>query len=139
MSAVIGGGGTALFANDGRSFFRPQQTILSNPSTITYSDPNSPTTRGYRDANAPWTKNPGDHTPECLANGGVFNKAFDAVGDSPPMLRVKWAPNCSIPFHYHPTGALYFILYGAVCGVVENVFRLLFSSRSSGWTCRTYT
>jgi len=37
---------------------------------------------------------------------------FDVVNNTPAVLRVKWAPNCSIPYHYHPTGALYFIQYG---------------------------
>jgi len=37
---------------------------------------------------------------------------FDSANNTNPVLRVKWAPNCSIPYHYHPTGALYFIQYG---------------------------
>ena len=44
-----------------------------------------------------------------MDNGGVWNMEFDAVDNTPPLLRVLWAPNCSIPYHYHPTGALYFI------------------------------
>ena len=30
------------------------------------------------------------------------------------MLLVRWAANCSIPYHYHPEGALYFIQYGTM-------------------------
>jgi hypothetical protein len=37
---------------------------------------------------------------------------FPEKDGSPPVLRVRWAPNCSIPYHYHPTGAMYFIQYG---------------------------
>ena len=51
-----------------------------------------------------------------MENGGVFNCMFpagaaaDGTPDgTPPVLRVKWSPNCSIPYHYHPTGAMYFI------------------------------
>ena len=51
-----------------------------------------------------------------MSNGGVFNCMFpagaaaDGTPDgTPPVLRVKWSPNCSIPYHYHPTGAMYFI------------------------------
>ena len=44
----------------------------------------------------------------------MWNLNFDAADATPAVLRVRWAPNCSIPFHYHPTGALYFVLYGAM-------------------------
>ena len=27
-----------------------------------------------------WSENPSDHSDECIANGGVWNMAFDAVG-----------------------------------------------------------
>ena len=37
---------------------------------------------------------------------------FNAIENSPAALRVRWAPSCQIPYHYHPTGALYFIQYG---------------------------
>jgi hypothetical protein len=37
---------------------------------------------------------------------------FPGLNNTPPVLRVRWGPNCSIPYHYHPTGALYFIQYG---------------------------
>lgn len=79
-----------------------------NPST----DSSLTTSRSYRRVDADWSANPSDHTDECLANGGVYNMAFNENDNSPCVLRVKWAANCSIPYHYHPTGALYFILYG---------------------------
>ena len=37
---------------------------------------------------------------------------FNAIDNTPAALRVRWAPSCQIPYHYHPTGALYFIQYG---------------------------
>ena len=37
---------------------------------------------------------------------------FNAIENTPAALRVRWAPSCQIPYHYHPTGALYFIQYG---------------------------
>ena len=71
------------------------------------------------DPEAGWWPNPSPHTAGCIKNGGVQNCMFpagalaDGTADgTPPVLRVKWAPNCSIPYHYHPTGALYFIQYG---------------------------
>ena len=68
--------------------------------------------RSYLRADGEWGANPSPHSDACMANGGVFNMNFPAVNGTPPLLRVRWAPNCSIPFHYHPTGAMYFILYG---------------------------
>lgn len=47
-----------------------------------------------------------------MAGGGVQNMMLPGKDQAGPVLRVKWAPNCSIPFHYHPTGALYFVQYG---------------------------
>jgi len=47
-----------------------------------------------------------------MANGGVFNMNFPFSKNTPAVLRVRWSPQCSIPFHYHPTGAMYFVLYG---------------------------
>ncbi len=74
------------------------------------------TQRGYRQADSgeTWRKNPSPHSDSCLDAGGVYNMGFDAEANSPAVLRVKWAPNCSIPFHYHPTGALYFVQYGSM-------------------------
>ena len=92
--------------------FAPAERVETNPSVETYSNASSPKLRGYRGADAEWHQNPSNHSAECLANGGVWNKWFDGVGDSPPVLRVRWSANCSIPFHYHPTGAIYWILYG---------------------------
>ena len=37
---------------------------------------------------------------------------FGSTLNTPAVLRVRWSPNCSIPFHYHPIGAIYFIQYG---------------------------
>jgi len=70
--------------------------------------------RGYRrlDRGQAWAPNPSPHSTECMAAGGVYNMGFDSANNTNPVLRVKWAPNCSIPYHYHPTGALYFIQYG---------------------------
>merc|ERR1712048_1326818 len=79
-----------------------------NPSV----DTNRTTSRGYRRLEGTWAPNPSPHTTECMAKGGVLNMGFDADKYTEPVLRVKWGPNCSIPFHYHPTGALYFIQYG---------------------------
>lgn len=72
------------------------------------------TARAYRrsDSERGFTPNPSPHSDECMTNGGVFNMNFDAVNNTPPVLRVKWFANCSIPFHYHPTGAVYFVQYG---------------------------
>jgi len=72
------------------------------------------TTRGYRQVEGMWGPNPSPHSTECMNNGGVFNMGFDASANTEPVLRVKWAPNCSIPYHYHPTGALYLIQYGTM-------------------------
>ena len=50
---------------------------------------------------------------------------FNAIDNTPAALRVRWAPSCQIPYHYHPTGALYFIQYGQMYfegdGPVPNV------------------
>ncbi|KAH8053101.1 thiosulfate transmembrane transporter [Aureococcus anophagefferens] len=92
--------------------FSPAARVATNPSVETYGNASSPKLRGYRGADVAWRQNPSNHSAECLANGGVWNKFFDGVGDSPPVLRVRWSANCSIPFHYHPTGAIYWILYG---------------------------
>jgi len=59
-----------------------------------------------------WRNNPSPHSHECIRNGGVQNMGFNAIENSPAALRVRWAPSCQIPYHYHPTGALYFIQYG---------------------------
>merc|ERR1712185_621652 len=48
----------------------------------------------------------------CEAGGGVQNMMLRGEDQAGPVLCVKWGPNCSIPYHYHPTGALYFIQYG---------------------------
>ena len=37
---------------------------------------------------------------------------FGPNQNTPAVLRVRWSPSCQIPYHYHPTGALYFIQYG---------------------------
>lgn len=79
-----------------------------NPSV----DSNRATSRGYRQVEGSWYPNPSPHSDECMANGGVYNMGFDSDQYTEPVLRVKWAPNCSIPYHYHPTGALYLIQYG---------------------------
>jgi len=68
--------------------------------------------RSYRRVDESWAPNPSPHSDECMANGGVMNMNFAADSNTMPVLRVKWSSNCSIPFHYHPTGAMYFILYG---------------------------
>jgi len=68
--------------------------------------------RSYRRIEGTWAENPSNHSDTCMKNGGVQNMNFNAEGNTMPVLRVKWAPNCAIPFHYHPTGAMYFILYG---------------------------
>ena len=72
--------------------------------------------QGGTDPEAAWWPNPSPHSDACMKNGGVFNCMFpagaaaDGTPDgTPPVLRVKWSPNCSIPYHYHPTGAMYFI------------------------------
>ena len=83
-----------------------------NPSVDWYLYVNRSYLRVEEEASSGWSANPSPHTAECLANGGVYNLNFNAIGNTMPLLRVKWAPNCSIPFHYHPTGAMYFILYG---------------------------
>ena len=73
-------------------------------------------TRSYLEregcAGSGWGPNPSPHSAECLKNGGVYNCIFPAKENTQPVLRVAWAPNCSIPYHYHPTGAMYFIQYG---------------------------
>jgi len=83
-----------------------------NPSVDWYTYTNRSYLRVEQEAASGWFANPSPHTDACLANGGVYNLNFASEGNTMPVLRVKWAPNCSIPFHYHPTGAMYFILYG---------------------------
>ena len=56
----------------------------------------------------------GPHSASCMANGGVYNMNFGYSKNTPAVLRVAWSPNCSIPYHYHPTGAMYFVLYGSM-------------------------
>ena len=70
------------------------------------------TSRSYRRVDGKWAKNPSNHTQECLNNGGVWNMNFASSDNAPPVLRVKWGGNCAIPYHYHPTGALYYVQYG---------------------------
>lgn len=74
--------------------------------------------RGYRQSDGGggggWMRNPSPHSDSCMRNGGVWNMQWDAEANAPAVLRVRWSPNCSIPFHYHPTGALYFIQYGSM-------------------------
>jgi len=83
-----------------------------NPSVDWYTYQN----RSYLQASGEeqWMANPSNHSTECLQNGGVWNMGFAAKGNTMPVLRVKWAPHCAIPFHYHPTGAMYFVLYGTM-------------------------
>jgi len=88
-----------------RSYGAPSDV---NPSV----DASHTTSRGYRRVDASWSPNPSKHSDECMVAGGVYNMGFEAVNNTPPVLRVRWAPNCSIPFHYHPTGAVYVVLYG---------------------------
>jgi hypothetical protein len=68
--------------------------------------------RSYREVDGVWMQNPSPHTDVCMHNGGVQNMAFNAIGETPAVLRVRWGGNCSIPYHYHPEGALYFVQYG---------------------------
>ena len=66
--------------------------------------------RAYRQADGGnFSANPSPHSDECMANGGVWNMGFGATLNTPAVLRVKWHANCSIPYHYHPTGAVYFV------------------------------
>jgi aromatic ring-cleaving dioxygenase len=85
-----------------------------NPSVVpvTGCAANLIRSRDYRRVDGNWSANPSLHTTECMSNGGVWNMGFDTKNNSGAALRVRWAPNCSIPYHYHPTGALYFIQYG---------------------------
>ena len=83
-----------------------------NPSVDWYLYTNRSYLRVEAEASGGWAPNPSPHSDECMANGGVYNLNFNAISNTMPVLRVKWAANCSIPFHYHPTGAMYFILYG---------------------------
>ena len=59
-----------------------------------------------------WRNNPSPHSQDCIRNGGVQNMGFGPNQNTPAVLRVRWSPSCQIPYHYHPTGALYFIQYG---------------------------
>ena len=71
--------------------------------------------RSYRQVDGgSWRNNPSPHSQACLDNGGVQNMGFNMLDNSPAALRVRWAPSCQIPYHYHPTGALYFIQYGVM-------------------------
>jgi len=82
-----------------------------NPSV----DPSLVKERSYRLVDGGgWHDNPSPHSRECLDNGGVQNMMFRSQDNSPPVLRVRWSPSCAIPYHYHPTGALYFIQYGVM-------------------------
>ena len=62
--------------------FSPAARVATNPSVETYGNASSPKLRGYRGADVAWHQNPSNHSAECLANGGVWNKFFDGVGDS---------------------------------------------------------
>ena len=52
---------------------------------------------------------------------------FGQNQNTPAVLRVRWSPSCQIPYHYHPTGALYFIQYGKM--YFEGMYACIFSSR----------
>ena len=34
------------------------------------------------------------------------------VENAPPLFRAHWFSKCSVGYHYHPCGAMYFIAYG---------------------------
>eukprot|EP01060_Flectonema_neradi_P029979 TRINITY_DN4261_c0_g1_i2.p1 TRINITY_DN4261_c0_g1~~TRINITY_DN4261_c0_g1_i2.p1 ORF type:complete len:430 (+),score=81.20 TRINITY_DN4261_c0_g1_i2:623-1912(+) len=71
--------------------------------------------RTYRQVDSTWYKNPTRHTELCLRNGGMQNMMFPTPpANAPTVIRVRWSGNCSIPYHYHPTGALYFVQYGTM-------------------------
>jgi len=116
--------------------FDPQyssQPSWYNPSVnwyLTYE-------RSYRRvdglADEGWNANPSPHSDECLANGGVYNMNFAADSNTMPVLRVKWAANCSIPFHYHPTGAMYFVLYGQMYYAGDFETDKAFNAGDSRW------
>lgn len=80
----------------------------ANPSV----HPTSLSTRSYFRVQGKYSPNPSQRTTECWATGGVYNMNFNSYGNTGPLLRVKWGPNCQIPYHYHPTWAMYFIQYG---------------------------
>jgi len=103
MLGVTGGGRKALVP---KSLPAP----VANPST----SGSVTATRSYRNATAAFRPNPSPHTDECMTNGGVWNKNFPGKDMSPPVLRVNFYKTCSIPWHNHPTGALYFITQGSM-------------------------
>ena len=80
-----------------------------------------------------WSENPSPHTEECDENGGVQNMGFGAAKNTPAVLRVRWSANCSIPYHYHPTGAMYFILYGQMLFKGDLPFEVLFNRGDVRW------
>lgn len=59
--------------------------------------------RTYRRVDGEWRPNP---------DGVGLNMNWNAESGTPAVLRVLWEPNKAIPYHYHATGAMYFILYG---------------------------
>lgn len=61
------------------------------------------TNRTYRRVDGNWRPNP---------DGVGYNMNFNAESGSPAVMRVLWDPSKAIPYHYHSTGAMYFILYG---------------------------
>merc|ERR1712032_676733 len=98
LTAVTGGGRGAFSPKTG-------DAPATNPSTWYPKT----TLKSYRRVDGTYGPNPSPHSDECEAGGGVQNMMLRGEDQAGPVLRVKWGPNCSIPFHYHPTGALYFI------------------------------
>ena len=66
------------------------------------------TTRGYRRAEGTYANNPD------WPDGTVQNMQFPAQNNTPAALRVLWDPDRYIGYHYHPLGALYFVLFGSM-------------------------
>ena len=66
------------------------------------------TSRSYRRVDNEYHANP--DWPDAT----VKNMNFYAVNNTPAALRVLWDPQRSIGYHYHPLGALYFVLYGSM-------------------------
>lgn len=89
----------------------PSEVPSDNNPSVDQNLLRSRTYRQYGDGFT-WEANPVPQEKECINNGAVQQMYFETQINSPSVFRVKWAANCSIPYHYHPQGAMYFVLYG---------------------------
>jgi len=77
--------------------------------------PDEPGQVAYRPKDGAYTKYPG---VECLSI-----QPFEGAGLKVGAIAVEMEPDCTFPFHFHPTGAFYFFTHGtiSIAGDGENV------------------